>query len=351
MKKISSILISIIFILSSQSAIAGSTTGSSVTGLGGMCRGSNGVVTPCVANDAIQAETVVTTGATPSSFTHISTVGSMKVGTTLDVNGIVTLRNYAGQINTDYVTLNSEGELSVGVPSGGSGIGITLPFIDPSVAIFNNASSNYRLDVNADQQLLVTTGYKPHIVTSVDLTIDINDSGANGLDTGSEAVSTWYHAYVIYNSSTVAGLFSTSATAPTMPSGYTYKAYVGAIYNDASGNFYTIHQQGNEARIESIIIVNTTNWSNSFTGVSTANAIPVTARIGIYLVSMGGTTRCSADFSPNSTGTLGNVSVYNYSIRLNAPIEVMQITQNLYYREVNNGTETIGQIDVTGWKF
>ncbi len=65
-------------------------------------------------------------------------------------------------------------------------------------------------------------------------------SGAYGLDTGSEAVSTWYSIWVIYDGSTTASLLSVSdgvTTQPTMPSGYTFKRRVGWVYNDSGGDF------------------------------------------------------------------------------------------------------------------
>lgn len=48
-------------------------------------------------------------------------------------------------------------------------------------------------------------------------------TGQNGLDTGARTASTFYRTYVIQNNSTGAYdiLFSTSATSPTVPSGYT----------------------------------------------------------------------------------------------------------------------------------
>ena len=69
-----------------------------------------------------------------------------------------------------------------------------------------------------------------------------------GLDTGSEANSTWYHVWAILKDSdySVDYLFSTSATAPTMPSGYTYKRRLGSIYNDSSGNIKPFSQYGDE---------------------------------------------------------------------------------------------------------
>ena len=63
-------------------------------------------------------------------------------------------------------------------------------------------------------------------------------SGQNGLDTGARANSTWYNIFVIVknadNTSDI--LFSLSRTAPTVPTGYTLVAWIGAIKTDASGN-------------------------------------------------------------------------------------------------------------------
>lgn len=69
-------------------------------------------------------------------------------------------------------------------------------------------------------------------------TVDLSTSGTNGLDTGSEAADTWYFAWIIKNPTTksVDGLISLSATAPTMPSGYTLKRRVGSFRNNASSD-------------------------------------------------------------------------------------------------------------------
>lgn len=74
---------------------------------------------------------------------------------------------------------------------------------------------------------------------SANITVDLSASGANGLDTGAEASNTWYYVWLIKNSSTgtVAGLFSTSSSNPTMPTGYNKKRLLPiAVRNDASSN-------------------------------------------------------------------------------------------------------------------
>ena len=59
-----------------------------------------------------------------------------------------------------------------------------------------------------------------------------------GLDTGSKAADTWYYCYVIYNPTTGAtdAIFTATHGSPTMPSGFTKKAYIGALLTDVSSN-------------------------------------------------------------------------------------------------------------------
>ena len=68
-------------------------------------------------------------------------------------------------------------------------------------------------------------------------------SAVGGLDAGSIAASTWYYVYVIKAlgsenaADTTDVLFSTSATAPTMPSGYTLRRMIGAVKTNGSSQF------------------------------------------------------------------------------------------------------------------
>jgi hypothetical protein len=122
------------------------------------------------------------------------------------------------------------------------------------------------VDIDADEVLLEDSAGKLYKAESVNLTANITASGANGLDTGSESSSTftWYYIWVIYNGTTVSSLLSTSATSPTMPSGYTYKGLVGAVANNTSDDFIGFHQINNEASLDAPI----EDVSNSSTGTS-----------------------------------------------------------------------------------
>lgn len=72
-------------------------------------------------------------------------------------------------------------------------------------------------------------------------TLNTAASGANGLDTGAIAASTWYYVHGITKpDGTKAALASLSATAPTLPSGYTKWALISAFRTDATANKFPL---------------------------------------------------------------------------------------------------------------
>lgn len=85
-----------------------------------------------------------------------------------------------------------------------------------------------------------------NIILTSPVTVDIEASGANGLDTGSEAADTWYYVWLIRNPTTdaEAGLLSLSSSSPTMPSGYTEKRYIGSLRNNGGSNIREFLQRG-----------------------------------------------------------------------------------------------------------
>lgn len=106
--------------------------------------------------------------------------------------------------------------------------------------------------VTADQIALDSTaGAPPLLVGSVSASPSLTSSGANGLDTGAPAASTWYSVWLISNGTATAGLLSLSTTAPTMPPGYTYRRRVGWVRTDATVNKYPLAftQAGSSVRL------------------------------------------------------------------------------------------------------
>lgn len=137
------------------------------------------------------------------------------------------------------------------------------------------------VDIDADAVQLFNSDGRPKRFASLNETLAITTAGANGLDTGSEGSSRWYHIWGIgKDNDTLDGLLSESSTAPTLPSGYTYKGYLGAVYNDSSSDFQKFSQRGIFARTVRGISNNQvllSGSSTSYAAVSLAAAIPPTA--------------------------------------------------------------------------
>ena len=121
--------------------------------------------------------------------------------------------------------------------------------------ITNDATSpNTKIDVTAN--------FIGTVVPSGTMGIDCTTSSlpaGNDLDAGSLVAGTWYYIWVIYNGTTVAGLASTSSTAPTMPANYTtaYQRLIGVAKADANGYFIPFVQQGNH-------FVYDTSWCEAY---------------------------------------------------------------------------------------
>lgn len=159
------------------------------------------------------------------------------------------------------------------------------------------------IDIDADEIILQDAGAVAKRVSSVDLTADISGApGINSIDTGAEASSTWYHLWVINDGTTTASLISLSSTAPTMPSGYTFKALVGATYNDGSSNLIDFTQAGNKVEyIANQTIKNASFTTTTWTAQSIAAFAPPTAEL--VRIGMAGTSAMAV--SPRSDGEQG----------------------------------------------
>lgn len=110
-------------------------------------------------------------------------------------------------------------------------------------------ASNTTASMSADAVIVQDSSGNTRRLTSYSQTVNSATSGAGGLDTGSVAASTWYYLYAIYNpaTNTQSILMSASATAPTLPSGYTFASgSLSAVLTDGSAHFIGFKQIGNK---------------------------------------------------------------------------------------------------------
>lgn len=244
---------------------------------------------------------------------------------------------YLGSGNWRVINYQRAG--ATGIVDPAASIGLTQP-----VGMTITVTSNTAVTVTATQ-ITLTNGSITRVLNSPSLSIALTTSGANGLDTGSEASNTWYYVYAIYNPSTAtaAGLLSASSTSPTLPSGYTFYRRIGAVRNNASSNLYRTLQKGSTVvytigtnPTATLTMISGSSGSIStptWTAVSTTSYVPPTA-ISIYITVFGQTGSVSNGVMAAPSNGYGS-----YSDSSNAPpIVIAEGTGGTSVPNVVNGT-------------
>lgn len=139
------------------------------------------------------------------------------------------------------VTINSSGQLG---STDNIAADVSLPpdFLD-GMEVSNSGNDDKNISAGTCRDS--TNGFN---ITYAGGTVDMLTSDEGGLDTGSPAANTWYYIHIISNndSSTVDSLLSLSATAPTLPSGFTIFRMILPIRYNGSSNFYSFHSIGKQ---------------------------------------------------------------------------------------------------------
>lgn len=221
-----------------------------------------------------------------------------------------------------------------------------------------------KINITADELIVKDSTGAAQLLTAVSVVIDITVTGANGLDTGAEAISTWYYGYVIAKADgTTAGLLSASATAPTLPTGYTYKARVSAVRNDSSSNFQGYVQNGRQVHLTTMYGVLTGGNALTGTAVDISTVVPPIAReVDLY-----GEASCTSDGSgvlraaglvdggAGATHALASVNLSGLALTTamtygGSNTRVYLLSQTVYYKNfVGNGSSPLFSLSVHGF--
>lgn len=113
-----------------------------------------------------------------------------------------------------------------------------------------SGTENTQVTIQANAIAVEDSLFNTYLLRSVSVTIDTSVAGRNGMEIGTTVGnSTWYARHVIYNpgSGEVAGLFSTSATAPILPGGFDAWAFTGWHLTDGAALLNRISQRGRRA--------------------------------------------------------------------------------------------------------
>lgn len=253
----------------------------------------------------------------PGRVIFLDNVGSFNITLAVDDAGSSVGNRFLGPGN---VTLrqNQSAVIKYDQPGGGWRIYALSPAaIVPMQGLsIENGSGDFDtlMTVTATQVPVVDVLGNAVMLFGINTTGDITALGANGLDVGTVAASTGYYIWLIYNQSTGtdAILFSLSATAPTMPSGYTFKARIGWCVTDSSSDLIRTKQRMNVGRYvitsDSLpeIITGAAGDVSTFVSTTVVGFLPATAPIITVLVQTNANNFTAVAANGNGTPFLGD---------------------------------------------
>jgi len=130
------------------------------------------------------------------------------------------------------------------------------------------------------------------------ITGTVSSSGLNGLDFGTLAINTWYHIYLIGDSTNISPLatvFSANASAPTYPTGYDISRRIGSMRTNGSS----------EALRASSFDGWTSMWSPQIAALSSPVVLPgATIGLGVHVPPGCRKARMTVDYAASGGDTL-----------------------------------------------
>ena len=224
----------------------------------------------------IASNTLTDIGAATGNYvtitgtTTITAFGTAQAGTMrwLRFAGALTLTHNATSLilpdGASITTVAGDVALFISDGSGNWRCGGYSRTTTASFASFKNlkittTGTNATVTLTADAVVIENSATVGRTIRNVSVSINTATTGANALDAGTVAASTWYYIHVIYNptTNTVAGLASLSATSPTLPSGYTMSARAGAFPTDGTANKYPLSLKQFGRKVQYVVAAGT----------------------------------------------------------------------------------------------
>ncbi len=260
---------------------------------------------------------------------------------------------------TNYTKVNGTAVVNP-TPLAGA-VGLSLTAVGSTLNIVYAADSAVLIDPAGNVPIYVTA-----VSGTINTSVGTVTSTADGMDGEATPTSAWAYIYLISNGTTTAGLVSTNATTPAMPSGYTYRVRVGAMRFSAASQLMAQKIFGDKANYFPTAATNTLTFPQVLTQASGAQVWPVTVSLASFVpptathatILVGGTTNVVVAVS-SSGQTGGNVAAIgtNPSELVISTVESLAQTVEI---ALNGGTNifvgasvgggAVWAIAVVGWK-
>jgi len=225
---------------------------------------------------------------------------------------------YAGDGDTEGWQLLAPGSFGQYLQTQGGAANPLWRTISPSFGMIKAFSAV----VNSASTILITTANNPFTgdYTAQSLSLSVGGTGANSLDAGSVTANTWYKHFLIYGTKGIASLLSLSATAPSLPSGYSQFVRTGSVVTDSNAALRYTNQIGRKVFYKSYSQTVTIEDSSAFlfgppiiytetasanTAIGLSSYIPTTATSGIFRGHSAGGTWGVSENNSNTDQSMG----------------------------------------------
>jgi hypothetical protein len=217
------------------------------------------------------------------------------------------------------VYINPTGE-AISVPSGANGQVMLMHDGTPTWSTFpsgniasgansiglegvtgNSMGDNHTITMFAPTFTL-SDGVNDIKIANLSIGASLEVAGIGGLDTGFEAINTWYYFYAVSNGAAFGGVISTNPTVPNFgASGYTYWALMSVFRNDSAGNIVQYIQRGRHFTIAPQLVGDLMTVGTSF--------VPVPAVTPLTTIIPPNVKSCSG-ICGGSVGAAGDVTTF-----------------------------------------
>ncbi len=221
------------------------------------------------------------------------------------------------------------------------------------VALNNSGTPATKWDLTSATSVLVAdpdTNEIAVILAPATITIDITVAGpiVNGRDqAGALSAGSWVYMHYIYNGTLTRGLASASATAPTLPSGYTKFALAAAVRLSAGSALILTYYKGSWADYDVVVLTDgpgdiiSSGADATKTLVSLAAVVPPMAVCQQFTIQAGCSCSAGTDvaryYAGNGIGVATQPVVGAQTINV-GPVFFRNYSQQMYYDVTSGGT-------------
>ncbi len=156
--------------------------------------------------------------------------------------------DFTGDIDVNGSELN-DGQAIVAAAGGATVTGWAPKGHISGLTLSNDTDTDHDINITAGEVTDSTDAYVLKLTSEITKQIDaiwaVGDD-AGGLFTGTVAIDTWYHLFLIRKDSdgSIDAGFDTSVTAANIPAGYTAFRRIGSVLTDGSSNILPFNQHG-----------------------------------------------------------------------------------------------------------